>query len=462
MKRCWIGSLACFLAYSLVAGAQITNGDFETGDLTGWTITAGTAFNGEPSTQAPPDAEGTYMVRSRPENATGTLVSDPFVIDNATFRFLIAGHRQWPDTTGGDGTVDPPYNWVVLRDAETDEELTDRIHPPGSDPFVEREIDVANLLGREVYIEIVDNSDATGYAWIAVDSFSLTGPSMGADVLEDFEDGPPFDARIWSVEGVFNIATYNQGWGAGPPQGDYHASSSYDGVNNAGNDVLTGTLTSGPFMVGEGNETLMMLVSGHNGPPDQNSTDENYVSVRRWEDDSEVARIFPPRSDASAIRSVNVSAEQGKALYLHIVDSRADGFGWLAVDYIRLSPEGGGHWLDVVPPVISRNGNSIVYLMRGDAWNDPGATAIDDWDGDLTSEIIIGGDEVDTETVGNYFITYDVADAAGNQAATVTRTVIVTEEVPQLPVSSTGLLMVLVLAFASIGVVWHHKRIQHG
>lgn len=454
MKSFFSSGLICLLAFSWAAGAQIANGDFETGDLTGWSITEGTAFDDEPGSDAPPEAEGDYMVRSRPEDATGTLVSDPFVIDAPTFGFLIAGHRQWPDGTGGDGSAEPPYNWVVLRDADTDEELTDRIYPPGSDPFVERELDVSGLEGTEVYIEIVDNSDATGFAWIAVDSFELISePIFPPDVLEDFEEGPPFDARIWTVEGDINIATSGQGWGAGPPEGDYHANSSYDGVEDGGNDALTGTLTSGPFVVGDDNDELRLFIAGHNGPPEEDSTEENYVSVRRWDDDSEIARLFPSRSDAAASRTVDVSGERGNEFYLHIVDSRADGFGWLAVDHIRLYPEGGGHWLDVVAPEISLNGSTVEYLNTGETWEDPGATAMDDWDGDLTDEIVVGGDTVDSNTEGDYFITYDVVDSAGNEAATVTRTVIVTEDVPELPASSPWTLFGLVMALGGVALL---------
>ena len=82
---------------------------------------------------------------------------------------------------------------------------------------------------------------------------------------------------------------------------------------------------------------------------------------------------------------------------------------------------------DSTPPVIALNGSSIVRLYVGDSWTDPGATATDDVDGDLTSSISITG-TVDTSTVGTYTLTYSVADAASNAAST-TRTVIVNQAV---------------------------------
>ena len=78
---------------------------------------------------------------------------------------------------------------------------------------------------------------------------------------------------------------------------------------------------------------------------------------------------------------------------------------------------------DNTPPVITLNGSSTIQLTVGDSWTDPGATATDETDGDITSSITVNG-TVDTSTVGTYTLTYSVADAASNSAST-TRVVIV-------------------------------------
>jgi hypothetical protein len=83
---------------------------------------------------------------------------------------------------------------------------------------------------------------------------------------------------------------------------------------------------------------------------------------------------------------------------------------------------------DVVAPVITLNGSATVNIMVGDTFTDPGATATDDLDGDITSNIVVAGDTVDVNTAGTYIITYNVSDAAGNAAAEVTRTVIVASD----------------------------------
>ena len=78
---------------------------------------------------------------------------------------------------------------------------------------------------------------------------------------------------------------------------------------------------------------------------------------------------------------------------------------------------------DTVPPVITLLGDSPLEVDQGAAYTDPGATASDDRDGDLSAGIVVGGDTVETDTVGEYAVTYDVSDAAGNAAEQATRIV---------------------------------------
>ncbi|MDG5491174.1 immunoglobulin-like domain-containing protein [Psychroserpens sp. SPM9] len=87
----------------------------------------------------------------------------------------------------------------------------------------------------------------------------------------------------------------------------------------------------------------------------------------------------------------------------------------------------GGGTPDTTAPVITLNGASTINLEVGDTYNELGATATDNIDGNLTSSIVIGGDTVNTNSAGTYVVTYNVSDAAGNNATQVTRTVIVTQ-----------------------------------
>ena len=74
-------------------------------------------------------------------------------------------------------------------------------------------------------------------------------------------------------------------------------------------------------------------------------------------------------------------------------------------------------------PVITLLGDDPVNLNVGDSYTDAGATALDCVDGDITADIVVGGDTVDTSIVGTYIITYNVLNTAGNPADEVTRTV---------------------------------------
>jgi len=68
-------------------------------------------------------------------------------------------------------------------------------------------------------------------------------------------------------------------------------------------------------------------------------------------------------------------------------------------------------------------------LTVGDTYTEQGATATDaeDNDVDVTADIVVGGDVVDTATAGVYTVTYNVDDSEGLAADEVTREVTVEE-----------------------------------
>ena len=82
---------------------------------------------------------------------------------------------------------------------------------------------------------------------------------------------------------------------------------------------------------------------------------------------------------------------------------------------------------DTTAPVITLVGDAVVDLSVGDTYSESGATASDNYDGDISADVVIGGDSVDTSTVGQYTVTYNVTDSSGNAASEVTRTVSVTD-----------------------------------
>jgi hypothetical protein len=84
---------------------------------------------------------------------------------------------------------------------------------------------------------------------------------------------------------------------------------------------------------------------------------------------------------------------------------------------------------DTTLPVISLIGDEIVNLERGADYDDAGATASDNLDGDISQNIIVTG-TIDTNIEGRQDLDFDVADSSGNNATTVTRIIIVDDTTP--------------------------------
>jgi hypothetical protein len=74
-------------------------------------------------------------------------------------------------------------------------------------------------------------------------------------------------------------------------------------------------------------------------------------------------------------------------------------------------------------PVITLLGGSLMFSYLGLPYHDNGAVAYDDIDGDLTSLIVMDDSAVDTNTLGEYNVTFNVQDSSGNDAVEVIRTV---------------------------------------
>ncbi|MBK7173439.1 MAG: DUF5011 domain-containing protein [Bacteroidales bacterium] len=75
-------------------------------------------------------------------------------------------------------------------------------------------------------------------------------------------------------------------------------------------------------------------------------------------------------------------------------------------------------------PVITLLGNNPAETGIGYPYNDAGAKAIDEEDGDISDKIIVNS-TVDTGAIGTYTIKYNVTDSDGQSAQEVTRQVIV-------------------------------------
>jgi large repetitive protein len=121
--------------------------------------------------------------------------------------------------------------------------------------------------------------------------------------------------------------------------------------------------------------------------------------------------------------SVNTMAPAGSVLSIHF--DVADNAGNAAVRVTRTV-----QIVDVTIPVLSMRGSPVLVLEAGLPWTDPGCTASDTLDGDITARIVVSGaSAVDVYAANGttYDVRYSVADSAGNNAVPLVRRVIVVD-----------------------------------
>lgn len=92
--------------------------------------------------------------------------------------------------------------------------------------------------------------------------------------------------------------------------------------------------------------------------------------------------------------------------------------------------------VDTQPPVITLSGDADLTVSVAQGYDEPGYTAQDNLDGDLTQSVAVEG-SVDRFTPGTYDITYTVSDSRGNTASAV-RHVTVAAQAPVPTVTPKG------------------------
>ena len=102
-------------------------------------------------------------------------------------------------------------------------------------------------------------------------------------------------------------------------------------------------------------------------------------------------------------------------------------------------------YTDPVPPVITLLGDAEITSERRAPFADPGATAKDNLDGDLTEQITVDG-TVDNTVIGDYKLTYTVTDSFGN-IGTANRVIHIVERARPLGDEAEALGKVVYLTF---------------
>jgi hypothetical protein len=80
--------------------------------------------------------------------------------------------------------------------------------------------------------------------------------------------------------------------------------------------------------------------------------------------------------------------------------------------------------VDKVPPILKLTGEPTLQILLGSRYDEPGYSATDDQDGEITTRVNVKG-EVNVNQAGNYQLIYSVSDDAGNISDEMVRTVVV-------------------------------------
>ncbi len=260
---------------------------------------------------------------------------------------------------------------------------------------------------------LAENSGAgqTVYTITATDDVAVTSYAIAGT-----------DASYLSVNGSTGVVTLT----ADP---DYETKPSYSFTVTASDSANTSAATTVTFSITNIEDQTPVITSGTTATNlAENSGAGQTVYTITATDDVAVTRYAIAGTDASYL-SVNSSTGvvtltadpdyETKPSYSFTVTA-SDSANTSAATTVTFSITD----VDEVAPVITLKGNASIALEVGDSFTDPGATAQDAVDGDLTSSIVVTG-TVDLNTVGTYTLTYNVSDGAGNAAVEVVRTVIV-------------------------------------
>ncbi|WP_306641444.1 DUF5011 domain-containing protein [Sanyastnella coralliicola] len=97
-----------------------------------------------------------------------------------------------------------------------------------------------------------------------------------------------------------------------------------------------------------------------------------------------------------------------------------------AVAMVAMTSCGKEEETDTVAPAITLVGAAEIDVTLNQSYTDPGYSAQDDTDGDLTDQVEVNG-TVDVNQTGVYELSYSVSDAAGNET-TLSRSVTVVND----------------------------------
>ena len=89
---------------------------------------------------------------------------------------------------------------------------------------------------------------------------------------------------------------------------------------------------------------------------------------------------------------------------------------------------------DFVKPTLKLKGSVIHKISYGSKYVDPGYSASDNYDGDLTKKVVVSG-SVDVNKIGTYKVTYTIVDSSGNKIVKTRSVKVIDNVAPSLTLS---------------------------
>ncbi|MFA6780979.1 MAG: glycoside hydrolase family 125 protein [Bacilli bacterium] len=330
---------------------QISNGGFETGDLTYWDVLEGEAFSNEgiSGDEMVNDSisygkQGAYFFKGREiegrDGYEGRVRSETFLVGGAGYMTFYLG-----------GGLNPGLTYLSLFDSASHLEVKryanhlfndPDFNAQGGDYYVENLVpyyaDITDLLGASLYVVLVDQS-TDNYGYLSVDGIvtyyeaipNLEGTNSAIDILPDFEG-----------QGLITGDLPNQDFASGTLQNwtiigedgvfqNSHINSSKR-LSNRPNESKVGVLRSSAFKV-EGVNMIRFRLGA------TKYRQVTYMSVKKVGTNEEVFRTYSDRwkdsdEENTHLYYVDVANYVGENLYLEFVDNSRGDWGLVTVEQI--------------------------------------------------------------------------------------------------------------------------------